>query len=115
MKPIQTNLQKRTSLTLSLSNKETPQLTLTPLDQFALTPEGKNIRVKKYQNIELNLTNFDKPLLRYLLEESLKTKKPVGDILQVIITDILKDKQSTSDLLRIEMGEKPKAKYHKQT
>lgn len=79
-------IQKTEEYFLQFSEEELKQLNLKAGDQLSWdTNEDGSVTLKPYVTMELDITDWDKDLLVYLIEQSLEKNEPINQI----IVDIL--------------------------
>lgn len=87
MKTISKTVQRSEDLFVQFSDEELSQLNIKSGDKFTCELEGTDIVLKKFVPIDIDISNFSKEILEFLIVESIEKDISVNEI----IIDILED------------------------
>ena len=83
-------LQTKEEYFIQFTDEEMAALDIKPHDKFeVLTQDDGSIMLKKFVKLELNLTEFDKETLVFLINESIESQVPVDEVIRKHITSAL--------------------------
>lgn len=93
-------VQKREEFFVQFTPEECEALGFKEGDKFEILEDGGGLLLKKFKNLDLDLAEFDRTTLEFLVSESCRTHKPVDEVLADIITQTLKEKEDELEHIR---------------
>ena len=78
-------IQRSEECFIQFTEDELAQLNINPGDKFSWKPDGDSIVLTKYVNVEIDMSEWPKELLMWLIEESINQDISINDV----IVDIL--------------------------
>jgi len=92
---IHKKVEKREEFFVAFTPEECQTLGLQAGDKFEVIEEADGLLLKKFATIELDLADFDRATLEFLVEESLKLHCPIEDIITNILTEAVEREEKT--------------------
>lgn len=94
-KTIVKTVQKKEDLFIEFTEAEMKDLNIEPHDKFEIDLKADNtIVLKKFEKIDLNLSEFDRTTLEMLVSKSIESQVPVDEVIREVLTQYLEDKPS---------------------
>lgn len=86
-------VQKREEYFVAFTEEESAALGFAAGDKFEILEEGDGLLLKKYGTIELDINEFDRETLAFLVAESFRLNAPVEDVIVEILTKVLDEEE----------------------
>ena len=84
-------VQKKEDFFVEFTDEEMQQLGIAPGDKFEVEiGDANSIVLKKMVSVDINLDEFDKDVLVFLIEESVREQKPVDEVIKEVVEKYLK-------------------------
>ena len=84
-------VQKREELFIQFSEEEMGELGIKAGDKFEVEIGGEGeVILKKMVSLDIDLSEFDKETLVFLIQESIRTQEPVDDVVRKTLEDFLR-------------------------
>jgi bifunctional DNA-binding transcriptional regulator/antitoxin component of YhaV-PrlF toxin-antitoxin module len=93
-------VQKREEYFVEFTDEESEALGIKEGDKFEVLEDGEGILLKKFKTIDLDLADFDRDTLEFLVAESFRTKAPVEDVIAEILTKTLEEESAKLEAIR---------------
>jgi hypothetical protein len=94
-KTIVKTVQKKEDLFIEFTEDEMKDLNIEPHDKFEIDLKDDNtIVLKKFEKIDLNLSEFDRTTLEMLVSKSIESQVPVDEVIREVLTQYLENKPS---------------------
>lgn len=90
MKTFSKILEPTGEVCIKFTDEELEALKIKQGDKFSCILQEDGVLLKKYETIELDLSEFSKEVLIMLIQESIKTNLPIEDVLENIISVYIK-------------------------
>lgn len=85
-------VQKKEDFYIEFTDEEMQALDFNPGDKFEVEAGDESIILRKMVPVDINLGDFDKDTLVFLIEESIREQKPVDDVIREYVEKYLKEK-----------------------
>lgn len=86
-------VQRSEELYIQFTEEEMNQLGIKPNDKFACKVDKDSIILEKYVPVEIDIEDWDRQTLLFLIEESLDKNLPVEDIISDVLTKAIEDEE----------------------
>jgi bifunctional DNA-binding transcriptional regulator/antitoxin component of YhaV-PrlF toxin-antitoxin module len=90
MKTISKILEPTGDVYIKFTDEELEQFNIKSGDKFSIIEQDDGILLKKYETIEIDISEFSREVLEMLIKESIEKSLPVEDILEDIISQYIK-------------------------
>lgn len=90
--PLVKVVQKKEDFYIEFTDEEMQALDFKPGDKFEVEAGDESIILRKMVPVDINLGDFDKDTLVFLIEESISEQKPVDDVIREYVEKYLKEK-----------------------
>lgn len=90
MKTISKILEPTGDVCVKFTDEELEQFNIKSGDKFSVIEQDGGILLKKYESIEIDLSQFSREVLEMLIKESIEKSLPIEDILEDIISHYIK-------------------------
>jgi hypothetical protein len=92
MGSIKKQIKSKTEYYVDFTDEECEQLNIKQGDKFTIKNSDDGILLERYGTLELDLSDFDRNLLEFIVSESIKKDITVSELIEQIISDFLKNK-----------------------
>ena len=90
MKSISKKIQKKEEYYIEFTHEELEVLNIKKGDKFSWEVSDEGVLLKKYGEIEIDLKDFSKELLEFLVKESIQNDISVNEVIETILNEFIK-------------------------
>lgn len=90
MKSISKKIQKKEEYYIEFTDEELEVLNIKKGDKFSWEVSDEGVLLKKYGEIEIDLKDFSKELLEFLVKESIQNDISVNEVIETILNEFIK-------------------------
>jgi bifunctional DNA-binding transcriptional regulator/antitoxin component of YhaV-PrlF toxin-antitoxin module len=90
MKTISKILEPTGDVCIKFTDEELEQFNIKSGDKFSIIEQDGGILLKKYETIEIDISEFSREVLEMIIKESIEKSLPVENVLEDIISNYIK-------------------------
>jgi bifunctional DNA-binding transcriptional regulator/antitoxin component of YhaV-PrlF toxin-antitoxin module len=90
MKTISKILEPTGDVCVKFTDEELEQFNIKSGDKFSIIEQDGGILLKKYETIEIDISEFSREVLEMIIKESIEKSLPVENVLEDIISNYIK-------------------------
>jgi hypothetical protein len=82
---------------VKFTDEEMAALGIKPHDKFEVSCTEKEIVLKKFEKLDIDLKDFSKDLLIVLIQKSIENQVPVDEVIREVLTSYLKKEEENEN------------------
>ena len=90
MKPISKTLQRSNDYYIQFTDEEMEALDIKPGDKYSCKIQNGGLSLEKYQPVEINISEFDREVLEFLVETSIQEQITVEEVIENTLKEAIK-------------------------